>query len=118
MGMYFDNSKKNSTSGSEIAKQLSFSTDAGTASKSSKGASTFVVILLICSVLSLILSGTLAFVFSIGAFLSAVLGLPSAKRDKRLGVAASRSQVSILTFLAFLSVVVSFAAIAVATAGY
>lgn len=118
MGMYFDNSKKNSTSQSEIAKQLSFSTAAGTVGKSSKGASTFAAILCICSVLSLVLSGALALMLSMGAFISAGFGLPSAKRDKRLGVTGSGSQILILTFLALLSVVIFFAAMFVAAAGY
>ncbi len=116
--MYFDNSKKNSTSQSEIAKELSFSTAAGTANKSSKGASTFAAILCICAVLSLVLSGALALMLSMGALTCAAFGLPSANRDKRLGVTGGGSQISILIFLAFLSIVIFFAALFVPAAGY
>lgn len=99
MVTYFDNPKKKPSSQSKIAEQLSFSTAAGTSNHSSRSASTFAVVVCFCSVLSLVPSGELALALAIGAFACAAFGLSSARRDKRLGVTGSDSQIARLIWV-------------------
>ena len=116
--MYFYNSKNRLPSQSQIADELSFTTVTGTINKSSKGASTFVMVLCICSVLSLVLTAAITLILSICALACACAGLPSAKRDRQLGVVGSVPQIVILIFLSFFSLVIFIAALFMVEAGY
>ena len=108
MGMYFDNSKRKKQPQSNLASELSFSTATGTASNSSKAASTTAVIFCALAGIALPFFGFLALMFSIGAMVSAASGFPAAKRDGRLGVAGGNSQIVVLTFLLLLGFVLLF----------